>query len=1627
MIRKIIGATVGTPMKPSLFGGGSGGSGGGGGSDNNAKLTIANTTGWLSATISEGSDCKVSFSWSSLESELPTGDGVLNIFVGSATTPKHTRNITQGAHTIDIADYLSAGSNSVKVEVSDVYGNKKSIRFSIKVHSVSISSHFDGSRAYTGAIPFTYTPVGDVEKTVHFLVDGKEIGTATVTTSRREQPYTIPAQTHGSHTLEVYFTCEIDGSDVESNRLYYDLVCYTSGNTTPIIAVPQKTFDAKQYGTVAIPYVVYTPNSETSTVVLKEGTTTVQTLTVDRKNRIWSYKAKEDGEVELSIVCGDTVKTISFTVAESDIDISAETANLELYLSSNGKSNDDLTNRGVWSYGTTTATLSNFNFTSDGWKLDEGNNTVLRVTGDARINIPFNIFGSNCTTNGKTIELEFATRDVLNYDTDIITCWSGGRGIKITAQKALLKSAGSEISTQFKENETVRIAFTVEKSSKNRLLAIYINGIMSGVVQYPDGDDFKQTSPVGISIGSNYCTTDIYCIRVYNTDLSSDALLTNWIADTQDVELMAARYNRNNIFDDYGKITIENLPSNLPYMVLDVDEYSKLPQSKGDKKTVSGRYVDPLNEARSFTFENAEIDVQGTSSATYSRKNYKVKFKGGFDNNGKNSSTYTLRGTSMPTDVFTFKADVASSEGANNVELVRLYDDACPVKTPPQEADSRVRQGIEGYPMLMFYGTGANPTFLGKYNFNNDKSTEEVFGFAEGDESWEILLNNTDMVIWKDDNFEGDTWKQSFEARFPEDNTNTTNLAAFATWLKSTDTTVEGLTEEEKTERLAKFKDEFEDYCNVDAMLFNYIFTEMFLMVDNRAKNAFPTRYDADGKWLILPYDFDTAIGINNEGELKFGYHLEDTDTVDGNNVFNGQDSVLYVNMRLAFADEIKEMYGTLRAGDVFSYEEIEKRFEEHQGVWGEAVFNEDAKFKYLEPLTNDGDSSYLPMLQGSKASQRKWWLYNRFRYLDSKYVAGDAKSDFVQIRPHAKADLVVTPYADIYATAEYDGTFVKKRATRGVACTLENPLTGGNDPVVNIYSASQLASLGDLSGHKLLRADFSRAVKLSSLKVGSGASGYDNPNLTNLTVGNLTLLREIDVRNCSNLTQAVDLSGCTNIEEVYFDGTKTTGVTLPNGGILKKLQLPNTVTNLTVRNQSKLTTFVMPISSQVSTLWVENTPIIPVREIFSAMSAGSRVRLIGVDWTFDSVKDIYALYDKLNTCRGLTESGGDTNDAVVQGTFRVSAITEAQIADLNAKLPNVTIVGSTENAHKITFMADGKVYAQDAKVSGGTITAPSGIPTKATDAYATYTFAGWSRNGTNVLGNLGTMGDEDVTYYAVFTENVIMYTVRFFDADGETVLDLERVSYGTTVTPPSTEKEDHDFLGWKVNGETVTDFTITGDTDFYGEWKYHGDPSIAYTYDEDDNVIKATAANYKVAPSFADHKDTIKIIDLSQCQKLTSIPSRYCREHRVLEQIVLPDSVTSIGDTAFGYCTSLIDFTFPSGVEQLGSEVFLGCSFTSMTIPDSVKRVGSWAFQNCELLTSVTFGRGVESIGGNVFYACNSVKDVTVLATTPPEIATTTIKNTITKIYVPAGCGDAYKSATNWSAYADRIEELAE
>lgn len=728
---------------------------------------------------------------------------------------------------------------------------------------------------------------------------------------------------------------------------------------------------------------------------------------------------------------------------------------------------------------------------------------------------------------------------------------------------------------------------------------------------------------------------------------------------------------------------------------------------------------------------------------------------------------------------------------------------------------------------------------------------------AAYDESWEFQNNTSARMLFKSDDFDeiytdpetGDTypaWKNDFEARFPEDTyEDITQLKAFISWVVSTDrdqatgaalpeTVTYGETEytnDTADYRLAKFKAEFADYAETDSFIFYYIFTELFLMVDSRAKNFFlgfhGSECEIEGmrrKAVAEPYDMDTAIGTNNEGSLVFSYDLEDTDHLEGGaNIFNGQDSVLWCNLRDTHRSEISQMYKTLRSNGVLAYGNVEAQFEAHQSKWPEALLNEDSWIKYITPLTapdvgKEPTAVYLPMMQGPKKEQRKWWLYNRFQYEDSKYNAGDALNEVIQLRGYAKDDITVTPYAAIYPTVKYGSYLVQKRGSAGTPTTLECPVTTLNDTEIYIYSAKQIASIGDVSGLKVGFADFSMATHLQEIKVGDASSEYQNGNLNDLELGSNALLRKLDARNCTALgtgkQKSVDMSGCVIIEEAYFDGTKVQGLTLPVGGVLKKLHLPDTMTNITIRNQRLISEFVCAGYSNVTTLRLENnSSAIDERAILHAIPSGARVRLVGFYWECTDAADIEATLDLLDTMRGLDENGNNVEKAQVSGTIHTATLTGEQVASYNARYPFIAIVADSvlsyrtyadwdETVIKVVECHDG--VPQEA--------APTGLTrANSSDGHYSYTFAGWALEPDAQAADPSALDNviADRTVYAAYTWNVRTYTVAWNNSNGTRLETDENVPWGTTPayngSTPQNPSGSAPFTKWTPDIAKVT------------------------------------------------------------------------------------------------------------------------------------------------------------------------------------------------------------------------------
>lgn len=1261
---------------------------GGGGT----KLTLAFVTP-SNATAVHGKETLIKYTYSSTLSGEETGEGIATYTLNNKQVASET--INQGEVSFNIGKYLILGDNVLVVQVTDSYGATRKLTFKINAVSIAVTSTFDDSKAYVGAISFPYTPLGAVEKTIHFVVDGKETGTYTTSVSNRQQTYSIPAQAHGAHTLDVYATATINDTEVESDRLRYDIISIVSGNNTPVIASSFRTAEVEQFSTLLIPYIVYNPATTTSDITLSANGIEISDQTIDRTRQTWSYRAETPGELELKMACGSVTKTFNLTVTESEIDVRPEEADLVLFLTSVNRSNNE-EGKNIWNYGEIFAVLTAFNYATNGWIKTVDGFVALRVNGDARVTIPYNSFANDFRSTGKTIEFEFETRDVTDYDSVILSCMNAGIGLEVTAQKAIFRSEQTSIETQFKEDERVRISFVIEKKAENRLIFVYINGEICGLIQYPEQDNFTQPNPAGISIGSSDCTADIFNIRVYDNALNRYQLLDNYIADMDNLELKRKLYARNSIYDDYGNLSYEKLANqNISFTIV-----GELPTFKGDKKTVTLVYEDREYPERSWVATGVEIDVQGTSSQWYPRKNFKTKCKQGFTMTatGEHADKVAIFEEEIPVNVFCFKADFAESSGVHNTGMARLIDyilRGMGFLTEAQKADPRVRTTVNGRPSVMWHQTSEDDerTSLGKYNFNNDKSTNETFGFKAGCESWEILNNTSDRVLFKRSDYitvdsEGNIeWLKDFEARYPDENEDYTNLKRLTDWLVSV------------KDNPTKFRAEADQYLDMNFMLSYYTITELFAMVDQRAKNMFLTTFDGI-HWICIFYDNDTVCGLNNEGVAAFDYTVEYHDQIGNKDVWNGAESTLWNNIEQAYSKEIAAMYAEMRSKKLLTYEECIRFFDTEQGdAWCEAVYNEDSWYKYVRPLLDEGNGSYLYAAQGSRKMHRRWWLYNRFKYMDSKYIAGDYKNDFATLRLYTpsewegvepNADMTITSYAGQYVNVQYGSYTAGIRSQKNVPVHIKAPAIQFNDTETIIFGAGQISSLGDISSLYPGSVDVSKMTKLVELIIGSGAEGYRNTNMEVLSVGANNLLRKLDIRNCPNLKQAIDLALCSNIREIWAEGTGTSAVVLPEGGNLTLLHLPDTITNLTVRNQTELTDagLILDGVRNLSTIRWENTNKANVLSIIDRCFALDtmkleRVRLIGVDWTLSTLDPII----KLISLKGLDENGNNVDKAIITGKCYVSVATDSQINKLKAAFPELAITyGQLKPAPVTTF-----------------------------------------------------------------------------------------------------------------------------------------------------------------------------------------------------------------------------------------------------------------------------------------------------------------------------------------------------
>ena len=216
---------------------------------------------------------------------------------------------------------------------------------------------------------------------------------------------------------------------------------------------------------------------------------------------------------------------------------------------------------------------------------------------------------------------------------------------------------------------------------------------------------------------------------------------------------------------------------------------------------------------------------------------------------------------------------------------------------------------------------------------------------------------------------------------------------------------------------------------------------------------------------------------------------------------------------------------------------------------------------------------------------------------------------------------------------------------------------------------------------------------------------------------------------------------------------------------------------------------------------------------------------------------------------------------------------------------------------------------------------------------------------------------------------------------------------------------------------------------------------------------------------------DKLSVVKLSN--NITSIPNDCFNSCQNLENITFPYGIISIGDNAFKTCSNLTNIIFPNSITTIGSSAFDSCdNLINITLPNSITTIGTSAFSSCHNLahiilsdeitnipstlfqycyylidvnipnkatiinnnafdscsnlTKITIPESVTNIKNNAFLSCYGLSEIHLKSTTPPTLANKSAFGIPSDciFYVPAGCLEAYQTATNWSNFANKMQE---
>lgn len=291
-------------------------------------------------------------------------------------------------------------------------------------------------------IQFRCKPVGKVKKVLHILVDGYEVKNETISEAVSDNSSVsnitgTMLATHGVHSLEAYLTAEIDGKEIQSNSLIYQVAYSAPGQTSPVIWFMQKPNSIEQYQDVVVKYMVYDPtigSAGTMTIEqLHDGSviTVLEDVQYSASTAFtWVITDYEVGDNYYGISCKGTTESFVINITPSDRDMDyVQQDQMIMNLNANGRTNNESllsrqTLQYTWNGNKVNCEFDGFNWHTDGWQTDSDGKSFLRISNGASLSIPLNdpnvgvgIQLNKDATQSYTFEFRLKIRNITSYDT----------------------------------------------------------------------------------------------------------------------------------------------------------------------------------------------------------------------------------------------------------------------------------------------------------------------------------------------------------------------------------------------------------------------------------------------------------------------------------------------------------------------------------------------------------------------------------------------------------------------------------------------------------------------------------------------------------------------------------------------------------------------------------------------------------------------------------------------------------------------------------------------------------------------------------------------------------------------------------------------------------------------------------------------------------------------------------------------------------------------------------------------------------------------------------------------------------------------------------------------------------